>query len=197
MELALQAIPLDRVGAAVFGGPYLLQLRLDRPGPPSEPGAEGGGLPLELVLGQAGKPLLMPVDEVDDRLDALAVAVEAGAEDRGHEGFDHAGSKYNPCREIYPSTASGTQYRIGRPSRTRRRISVAEISIAGTSMTPAMSGDAGTAEPGRANTMTRAASGISRARCQASSSAAASAPSRRVNWRPGSRSRSWCRVSIV
>ena len=63
-----------------------------------------------------------------------------------------------------------------RPSRTRRRISVAEMSMAGTSMALEISGEAGTGDPGRANTTTVASAGISSARCQASSSAAASAP---------------------
>ena len=66
---------------------------------------EEGPKSLEKILRE---PLFVPVNGVDDRLDALAVAVEAGAEDRGHEGFDHAGSKYNRCREIYPATGSGT-----------------------------------------------------------------------------------------
>ena len=73
----------------------VLQLGLDRAGPLGQPGAERRGLTLELLLGQGREPLFVPVNGVDDRLDALAVAVEAGAEDRGHEGFDHAGSKYN------------------------------------------------------------------------------------------------------
>ena len=84
-----------------------------------------------------------------------------------------------------------------RPARTRRRISVAEISTAGTSIVAATRADVGIRAPGRAKTTIRASPGSSAARCHASSSAAASAPSSRVNATPGSRARSASSVSTV
>ena len=51
---------------------------------------------------------------------------------------------------MYSATGSGTQYRSGRPSRARRRTSVAEISTAGTGIDRSISGDSGTGVPGRA-----------------------------------------------
>ncbi len=88
---------------------------------------------------------------------------------------------------MYPATASGTQYRIGRPSRTLRRMSVADMSMAGTSTVPEMTGSAGTADPGLANTTIRASRATSSASRQSGRSAAASAPSNSVNSAPGSR----------
>ena len=98
VEATLQLVALDRVGAAVLGGPDLLQLGFDRAGPLGQPLAELRGLGLQLALAERLEPLFFGVDPVHHRLEALPLAVEASAEDRCHHGFDHAGSKYNRCR---------------------------------------------------------------------------------------------------
>ena len=109
----------------------------------------------------------MGVNSLDNRLYPLALAVESRSEDRGHQILDHSGSKYKRCESTYSATGSGTQCLIERPSRTRRRISVAEMSMAGTRTLPEIAGRVGTTDPGRANTTTRASRGISADSCHA------------------------------
>ena len=183
----LQPVALDRVGARVLGGPHLLELLLDRAGTLREALAEALGLGLELGLAECLESLLGGVDLVHHRLEAFALAVESSAEDRGHQGFDHAGSKYNRCRATYSATASGTQYCRDSPSRALRRTSVAEISMAGTSIVREMSAEVGAGMPARPNTTTVARRATSEASRQASSSTAASAPISSVSSTWGSR----------
>ena len=109
LEPALELIPLDRIGAAVLGLPNLLQLGLERAGALSQTLAKPGRLGLQLGLAQLLEPLLVAVDLVHDRLDALALPVESRAEDRRHQCLDHSGSKYNRCVVMYSATGSGTQ----------------------------------------------------------------------------------------
>ena len=44
---------------------------------------------LQLVLGQAPQPLVLLVDRIDERLDALHFPLVAGPEDGGEHGLDH------------------------------------------------------------------------------------------------------------
>ncbi len=163
LEAPLQLFALVGVRAAVLGLAHLVELRLDRAGALRQPRPEADGLGLELVVAQVLELRFLGVDGVDGRLDPLALAVEPRPEDRGHQILDHSASKYKRCRAMYSATASGTQYRIDRPSRTRRRIAVAEISTAGTSIVAATRGLGGTGVPDRANTTIRASPGSSAA----------------------------------
>jgi hypothetical protein len=52
---------------------------------------------------------------------------------RGESAGQPAVSRYSPRLEMYCTTPSGTRYHTGLPSATRRRQSVEEIAIAGTS----------------------------------------------------------------
>ena len=87
-----------------------------------------------------------------DRLDALPLPFEPRAEDRGHECLDHAGSKYNRCLVIYSATASGTQYRMDRPS-LHPAADLRGGDVDGRHLDDASDqGSAGHRAPGRANT---------------------------------------------
>src|SRR5262249_35350963 len=194
---ALEAVPLHRVGAAVLGLAHLFQLGLEGADALLETLPEEDGLGLELILTQVLETLLVGVNRLDDRLEPLTLSIEPRTEDRGHQILDHSGSKYKRCKETYSATGSGTQCRIDLPSRTRCRMLVAEISMAGTRTVSEIAGRDGTSDPGRAKTTTRASRGISSASRQAGRSAATSAPSRRISSIPGSRARRARSVSTV
>ena len=93
----------------MLGLANLFQFSLERPDPGSQTLPKARGLSLELGLVQLLESLLVTVDLVHDRLNALALPVESRSEDRGHECLDHSGCKYNRCVVMYSATASGTQ----------------------------------------------------------------------------------------
>jgi hypothetical protein len=93
----------------VLGLTYLLELRLEGASALGQTLAEPLGLSLQLPLAQILEALLVGMDLIHDGLDALALTVESGAEDRCHQRFNHSESKYNRCVIMYSATASGTQ----------------------------------------------------------------------------------------
>ena len=109
VEAALEPVPLGRIGAAVLGRADLLQLGLERAGALRETRPERRVWALSSSSVRSLSRSSSPWIGVDDRLDALALALEPRAEDRGHQCLDHSGSKYNRCLAMYSATASGTQ----------------------------------------------------------------------------------------
>jgi hypothetical protein len=95
VEAVLQAVALNWIGAAMFRIPDTIQLGLDTANPLRQAFLEASSLGLEVGFSHILEPFLMSVDLLHHRLDALALAVEAGAEDRCHQCLDHSGSKYN------------------------------------------------------------------------------------------------------
>ena len=164
----LELGPFVGVGAGVLGCPDLVELGLELGRPFGKARAEARRLSLELVVAERPEQLFLGMNGVENRLDPAPLAVEPRSEDRGHQILDHSGSKYKRCRTIYSATASGTQYRIGSPARARRRISVAEMSTAGTFTEPAIRGEDGIGrtgagehdDPGQPRQLVRAVPGI-------------------------------------
>jgi hypothetical protein len=93
----------------VLGFAHFLQLGLESTSGLTETLTKPKGLSLQLVLAEIPEPFLVAVDLVHDRLNTLALSVEAGAEDRCHQCLDHSASKYNWCAMMYSATRSGTQ----------------------------------------------------------------------------------------
>src|SRR6185437_1118906 len=125
--------------------------------------AELGRLPTELLLRHVAEPRVLRVDLVDDRLNLFPVALVTAA----HHGVDHSLEhsipyRYSRSAAMYAPTESGTNPRTDLPSRTRRLISVEEMSIRRVASTRAVPGacDRSTASPVRRNTTRVASSAI-------------------------------------
>ena len=82
---ALEPVPLHRIRAGVLGGLDLLQLGLDGSGPLAKPLPELPGLVLQLGLAEPLELLFLSVDPVHNGLEALALALVPGPQDRGHQ----------------------------------------------------------------------------------------------------------------
>jgi hypothetical protein len=93
MKSLLQRVPVRRIGARVLRLADLLEFRLERTGSLGEDGPKLLGLTLQLALGEVFETLLVAVDGQERGLQPLPLAVEPGAEDRGHQSLDHSASK--------------------------------------------------------------------------------------------------------
>src|SRR5262249_39900278 len=143
-------------------------------------------------------PVLVLVNTIDDRLNALELPLEARPDHLGYQLLQHASPvRYSPCDVMYAATWSGTMSRTGRPPATARRTSVAAISDPGMPTHSIPHGSAGRAPPGLPCATTVASGGITVASRHAGSSWAASAPSIKNSWSRGKSARKLRSVSII
>jgi hypothetical protein len=105
----LDRVALGRICALVLGLLCLVELGPQRARALGDDAAEVRGLPAQLLLGEVLELLLFPVDGVEQRLEALHLALVPRAEDRLDELLDHSPFLYSPCAATYSATPSGTQ----------------------------------------------------------------------------------------